>query len=88
VLYTSSLGELGAVVEQDANILMKRLSAGEHLSLAARTGRMVHLATVEGELIAGEQRLSVPERLVVRGGEISVASDAGATVVVVDVPLK
>jgi redox-sensitive bicupin YhaK (pirin superfamily) len=75
------------LVEQDARVLMKRLAAREQVPLVARPGRMVYLATVEGELVADGQRLSVPERIILRDGEIRIASDAGATVVVVDVPL-
>jgi redox-sensitive bicupin YhaK (pirin superfamily) len=74
------------IVEQDARILMKRLSAHERVPLVARPGRMVYLAAVEGEVVADGQRLSVPERVLLRDGEISIASDAGATVVMVDVP--
>lgn len=76
------------IVEQDARVLMKRLVARKPVQLVAQPDRMVYLATVEGELVAGGQRLSRPERIILRGGEISIASDAGATVVVVDVPLK
>ena len=75
------------IVEQDARILMKRLAAHERVPVVARPGRMVYLGVVEGEVGTGGQRLSVPERIILRDGEINIASDAGATVVVVDVPL-
>jgi quercetin 2,3-dioxygenase len=75
------------IVEQDARVVMKRLTARQHMTIAARPGRMVYVAAVDGELKVGDQRLSVPERVIVRGGEISMASDAGATIVAVDVPL-
>lgn len=74
------------IVDQDARVLMKHLAPGEHVSLEARPGRMVYLGTVEGELIANAQRLSVPERIIARDGEVSIASDSGATVVLVDLP--
>lgn len=74
------------IVEQDARVRMKRLAAGKPVPLEARPGRLVYLAPVDGELTAGDQHLSVPERIIVRGGEISLVSDAGATVVMVDVP--
>jgi hypothetical protein len=76
------------IVEQDARILMKRLAAHKRVRVRARPGRMVYLAVVEGEVVTDGQRLSVPERILLRDGEISVASDAGATIVVVDVPWK
>lgn len=75
------------IVEQNARVLMKRLAAGQHVPLVAQPGRMLYLATVEGEVVAAGQLLSVPERIILRDGEINIASDAGATVVLVDVPL-
>jgi quercetin 2,3-dioxygenase len=75
-------------VEQDARVVMKRLAARKQVTIAARPGRMVYVAVVDGELKVGDQRLAVPERVIVRGGEISMASDAGATIVAVDVPLQ
>ncbi len=76
------------IVEQDARVLMKRLAPRKQVRLIAQPDRMVYLATVEGELVAGGQRLSVPERIIMRGGEINIASEKGAIIVVVDVPLK
>jgi redox-sensitive bicupin YhaK (pirin superfamily) len=76
------------VVEQDARVLMKRLAAREQVRLVAKPGRLAYLGTVDGELSAGGHRLSAPERIILRGGEINVASEAGATVVLVDMPLE
>lgn len=75
------------IVEQDARILMKRLAAHQQVPLIAPYDRMIYLAVVEGEVVTDGQRLSVPERIILRDGQISIASDGGATVVVVDVPL-
>jgi redox-sensitive bicupin YhaK (pirin superfamily) len=75
------------IVEQDARVLMKRLAARKRVRLAAKPGRMVYLAAVQGELVAGGERLSVPERIILRDGEIEMVAEAGATVVVVDMPL-
>jgi redox-sensitive bicupin YhaK (pirin superfamily) len=75
------------IVEQDARILMRRLAPHEQTPVTARPGRLVYLAVVEGEAVADGQRLSVPERILLRHGEIGIASNAGATVVVVDVAL-
>jgi redox-sensitive bicupin YhaK (pirin superfamily) len=75
------------VVEQDAVVLMKRVAPRSHVSVQARPGRMVYLAAVEGELVSDNQKLSAPERLILRGGELRIMSEAGATVVMVDVPL-
>lgn len=74
------------IVEQDARVLMKRLAARKHVPVVAQPGRMVYLAAVEGELMAGNQRLSAPERVIMRDGKLDITSEAGATVVVVDVP--
>jgi hypothetical protein len=68
-------------------VLMRHLVAGEHLALVAQPGRMAYLATVNGELVVGDQRLAVPERIILRSGEIGISSEAGASVVVVEVPL-
>jgi redox-sensitive bicupin YhaK (pirin superfamily) len=76
------------IVEQDVRVLMKRLAAGKHVRLAARPGRMVYLAPVEGEVVVGDQRVAAPERAIVRAGEINIATNSGATVVAVDVPLR
>lgn len=54
------------IVEQDARILMKRLAANKRVPVVARTGRMVYLAVVEGEVVTYGQRLSVPERILAR----------------------
>lgn len=75
------------LVEQDARVMMKRLAKRKPVSLVAKPGRIVYLAAVEGGLVAGTERLSAPERVILRGGELSLTSAAGATVVVVDVPL-
>jgi redox-sensitive bicupin YhaK (pirin superfamily) len=74
------------IIEQDARVLMKRVGAGEHVRLVAQAGRTMYLAPVEGELITGGERLSVPERIILRDGEIGISSATGATFVVVDVP--
>jgi redox-sensitive bicupin YhaK (pirin superfamily) len=74
------------VVEQDARVLMRRLSPRKRVSLVAQSGRIVYLAPVEGEMMVGGERLSVPERLILRDGEVGISSATGATVVVVDVP--
>jgi redox-sensitive bicupin YhaK (pirin superfamily) len=75
------------IVEQDAVVQMKRVAPGGHVSVVAQPGRIVYLAAVEGELVAGDQQLSAPERLILRAGGLPVVSEAGATVVVVDVAL-
>jgi redox-sensitive bicupin YhaK (pirin superfamily) len=76
------------IVDQDARVLMKRIAPRKHVRLVAKPGRLVYLGTVDGELFAGDYRLSAPERIVLRGGEIKVTSETGATVVLVDVPLE
>jgi redox-sensitive bicupin YhaK (pirin superfamily) len=75
------------VVEQDAVVMMKRVAAGGNATVEAQSGRMVYLAALEGELVAGNHQLSAPERLILRGGELRITSQAGATVVIVDVAL-
>jgi redox-sensitive bicupin YhaK (pirin superfamily) len=75
------------IIEQDVRVLMKRLSPHKRVTLVAQPGRMIYLAAVEGELLAGDQHLSVPERAILRDGKTRIKSDEGATVVVVDVPL-
>lgn len=75
------------IIEQDVRVLMRRLSPGERVTLIAQSGRMIYLAPVEGELLAGDQRLIVPERAILRDSKIGITSDAGAMVVLVDAPL-
>lgn len=74
------------IVDQDARVLLRRLAPGEQLSLEAPAGRALYLGTVEGEWVANDQRLAVPERLIARNGQLSIASSSGATVVLVDLP--
>jgi hypothetical protein len=75
------------VVEQDAVVLMKRVAPRSDVSVEAQPGRTIYLAALEGTLVAGNQRLSAPGRLILRGGELRITSEAGATVVMVDVAL-
>ena len=73
-------------LEQDARVSMKRLAAQEKLPLVVQPARLLYVAAVDGELVAGDQRLSVPERIILRSGTMSIRSDTGATIVIVDVP--
>jgi redox-sensitive bicupin YhaK (pirin superfamily) len=72
-------------LEQDARVLMKRLAAHEQLPLLVQPARLLYVAIVDGGLVAGEEGVSAPERIILREGT-SIRSDAGATIVVVDVP--
>jgi redox-sensitive bicupin YhaK (pirin superfamily) len=74
------------IIEQDARVRMKRLDARQGLRLVAQRNRLIYMAPVKGELRAGRERLSVPDRIILRAGVIDIASDVGATIVVVDVP--
>jgi redox-sensitive bicupin YhaK (pirin superfamily) len=74
------------VVDQDARVIMQRLAPRERVNLEARPGRVAYLAVVQGEVAADGERLARSDRMIVRGGKVEVAADAGATVVAVDVP--
>jgi hypothetical protein len=41
---------------------------------------------VAGELFANEQHLALPERVIARNGDLSLRSESGATVVLVELP--
>lgn len=73
-------------VDQDARVLIRRFAPGEHLLFEAPPGRVVYLGIVEGELVTNGQRVGVPERIIARNGALNIASNSGATVVLVDLP--
>jgi redox-sensitive bicupin YhaK (pirin superfamily) len=74
------------IVDQDARVSMKRFAARQRIRVVARPGRLVYLGVVDGQLTAGKQHVSTPERLILRNGQLRLSSEVGATVVMVDVP--